>query len=67
MGIVSGYLTTQELADALGVTPRRVLQLAKDRGVESEKVGQMRLWPKSALKALKPNPPGRPPAKDSEK
>lgn len=54
------HLTTAQLADALGVSPRRVLALARSRGVESIRVGRAHLWPRSALRAMSERTPGRP-------
>lgn len=57
------YLTTQQLADTIGVSPRRVLALAKSRGVRSIRVGRSHLWPRSAVAAMKTRKPGRPRSK----
>lgn len=54
-------LTTAELAEALGVGTRRVLQIADARGLTDElsrKVGQARLWRRSAIDKLRPRPTG---------
>ncbi len=53
-------LTTREVATALGVTPRRVLAIAKARGVKGRRVGTAWLWPARAVEEMKPGPRGRP-------
>lgn len=48
-------LTTGELAAALGVTPRRVLQLASSRGVRPVRtIGRCKMWPAEASASLRP-------------
>jgi hypothetical protein len=54
-------LTTQEIALAHNVTPRRILALAKRRGVVPVRtIGRSRLWARSAMSKLKPGKVGRP-------
>jgi excisionase family DNA binding protein len=54
------HLTTAQLAEALGVSPRRVLALARSRGVASIRVGRAHLWPRSAQTAMRERTNGRP-------
>jgi excisionase family DNA binding protein len=54
-------LTTEEVAAALRVSPRRVRALAEARGVKPVRVvGRAYLWPKNAVRLLRPGKPGRP-------
>lgn len=55
------YLTTAQVAEALGVVRQRVHQLARARGIEPVMRHPVCLWPRSAVRALKPRSgPGRP-------
>lgn len=54
------YITTRDIAEAIGVSACRVRQLAADRGIASVKVGTVRLWPKASLKQFQRRGPGRP-------
>ena len=57
----AAHLTTAEVATALGVTKRRVLQIAKARGIKPHRVyGQMHVWTASQVELLRPGPTGRP-------
>jgi hypothetical protein len=61
-----GLLTTAEVAARLKVGPRRVLALAKARGVEPlMRVGRSNLWSVAQVAELRPKAHGRPPAKKS--
>lgn len=55
-------LSTVEMARIVGVSPRRLLAIAKARGVESERVprGPWRVWRKAQARLLRPGPPGNP-------
>ena len=53
--------TTQDVADKLKVTPRRVLAIAKNRGIEPiETVGCSKLWSDGQVKRMRPGPTGNP-------
>lgn len=54
------YVTTKQIAEAIGVTTCRVRQIAADRGIASVKVGATLLWPRESLKRFKRRGPGRP-------
>lgn len=53
-------LTTQDIAHRLGIQPRQVLAIAKNRDLLhlSRKVGQARLWPTNMPGKLKPGKRG---------
>lgn len=54
-------LTTAQVAEALGVSPGRVLQLARLRNVPpAMKAGGAYLWHKRSVEKLRPKPVGRP-------
>ena len=54
-------LTTAQIAQTLKVTPRRVLAIAKARGVVPlHKVGSACWWAHTATEAMKPGKVGRP-------
>ena len=60
-------LTTQDIADAIGVTRRAVLFRAKVRGIRPRMVGRSAVWTPANAKAIgkppgrpKPRPPSRP-------
>jgi len=55
-------LTTRQVAELHGVTPRRIRQIAVDRGVVAEgRIGQIPMWSRrQAERDLKPGKPGRP-------
>jgi hypothetical protein len=56
-----GLLTTAEVAARLKVGPRRVLALAKARGVEPlMRVGRSNLWSVAQVNELRPKALGRP-------
>lgn len=54
------YLTTQQVAGVLGVTPCRVRQIAEARNISSVKVGGTRLWTAQSLSKFARRPGGRP-------
>jgi excisionase family DNA binding protein len=54
------YLTTQQVAGFLGVTPCRVRQIAEARSIASVKVGGTRLWTAQSLSKFARRPGGRP-------
>jgi len=54
-------VTTAEIAQRYGVTPRRILAIAQRRGIApSVRVGRVCLWARSSVRGLKPGKPGRP-------
>lgn len=54
-------LTTAEVGELLGISRKRVSQIAIARGVEPAAVaGTSYLWRRSQLKKLQPGPSGRP-------
>lgn len=58
---VMKLLTTKQLADKIGVTPRRLLQLAGTREVNPAiVVGRNKLWRETDAAKLKPGKVGRP-------
>ena len=58
------YLTTKQLAEKLGVIPRRVLALCQHRRIEPVAVvGQAKLWPPDAAERIGERRPGKPKAK----
>lgn len=52
-------LTTKEVASKLNVTPRRVLAIARDRGI-GRKIGNSVMFHPDEIEALRPGPVGRP-------
>lgn len=55
------YLTTKQLAEKLGVIPRRALAICQHRRIEPVAVvGQAKLWPPDALERIGERRPGRP-------
>lgn len=54
------YITTKQVAEAIGVSACRVRQLAADRGIASVKMGSVLLWPRESLRRFKRRGPGRP-------
>jgi len=54
------YLTTQQVAGALGVTPCRVRQIAESRNIASIKISGIRLWTTQSLSKFARRPGGRP-------
>jgi hypothetical protein len=54
-------ITTKQLADRIGVTPVRVRQLAKARGITPAlHTAAVKLWHPNQVRLFKRNPPGRP-------
>ncbi|MCA9859150.1 MAG: type II toxin-antitoxin system HicB family antitoxin [Thermomicrobiales bacterium] len=51
--------TTQEVAEMLGVTPRRVLAIAENRGV-GRRFGRSVMFSEVDIEAMRPGPAGRP-------
>lgn len=47
-------LTTAQIATHYGVIPRRILAIAKDRGIDGTKIGRMIFWTKTQRRNLKP-------------
>lgn len=60
---MAGLLTTQETADELGVSPRRVRELITDGRLPAEKKGRDYLINEKDLKLVKNRKPGRPASK----
>ena len=56
-----GLLTTNEAAECLGVSRRRVLQLIGEGRLPTEKAGDMHLINPADLAAVRVRKPGRPP------
>lgn len=56
-------LTTNEVAEKLGVTVRRVQAMIKDGRLEAEKLGRDYLIKESSLEAVKERKSGRPKSK----
>jgi excisionase family DNA binding protein len=54
------FLTTQQVAAALGVTQRRVLALIQAGRLEASRLGRDWLIPAHALEAVRERKPGRP-------
>ena len=52
------WLTTKQLATRWGVSMRRVLQLASDRGIVGRKIGNARVWTESEADTMTPRSPG---------
>lgn len=61
MTSASGYITTNEAAEALGVSRQRVLQLIQDGRLKAEKFANVyMIWPDD-LSNIEGKPMGRPP------
>jgi excisionase family DNA binding protein len=58
---LKGYLTSQEAADRLGVTPGRIRQLIAVGRLPVERVGNTNLIKEEDLKLVAERKPGRPP------
>lgn len=54
------YLTTKQVADLLGVSPRRVRQMAEDRRIRGLLYGKVLVWDIRALARFERRPAGRP-------
>jgi len=52
--------STSEVAEAYGVTRRRINQIARARHITPQRMGSSSVWTAQQVKALKPNGPGRP-------
>lgn len=57
----SDYITTNEAADALGVTRQRVLQLIQDGRLRAEKFANVYMIRPADLSNIEEKPMGRPP------
>ncbi len=64
---MKGYLTTQEVAEKLGVSVRRVVALINSGNVPSTRVGRSHLIKESDLKFIENRKPGRPSKPKDEK
>ena len=55
-------MTTRDLADAIGVTPDRILRIARNRKIEPIRydVGVGYIWRDECELELQPGPPGNP-------
>jgi excisionase family DNA binding protein len=60
------FLTTQQVAAALGVTQRRVVALIQAGRLEASRLGRDWLIPAQALEAVRERKPGRPRQSRSE-
>ena len=58
-------LTTQEVAEILGVTRWRVNALIRDKRLKAEKFGRIWLVTPKAVESVKDRPTGRPKKKES--
>jgi hypothetical protein len=54
------HITTKQIAESIGVTPCRVLQLASSRGIKPTRIGSAYVWPREVLSKFKRRSPGRP-------
>jgi excisionase family DNA binding protein len=54
------YLTTQQVADLLRVSPRRVRQMADDRNISGVRFGKVLAWDLRDLARFERRPAGRP-------
>ena len=61
------YLTTQEAAEKLSVSVRRVNALINSGNLPSERIGRSHVIKESDLKLVKDRKPGRPPKEKSKK
>ena len=59
------YITTNEAADALGVTRQRVLQLIQDGRLKAEKFANVYMIQRANLSNIEEKPMGRPPSKSA--
>jgi len=58
---IPGYLTTDEMAGRLGVTPSRIFQLARKREVKPAMyIGRAALWHEADVERLRPGRGGWP-------
>ena len=52
------WITTKQVAYRYGICSRRVLALAKERGVVGKKIGSMRVWTTEEVYLLQPRQNG---------
>lgn len=64
---MKGYLTTQEAADKLGVSVRRVVALINSGDLPSTRIGRSHVIKETDLKLVKDRKPGRPTKPKSDK
>lgn len=64
---MKGYLTTQEVAEKLGVSVRRVVALINSGDLPSSRVGRSHVIKESDLKLVEERKPGRPSKEQSKK
>ncbi len=64
---MKGYLTTQEAAEKLGVSVRRVVALINSRNLPSTRIGRSHVIKESDLKLVANRKPGRPTKEQSKK
>lgn len=60
IGIVKGYVTTEEAAQKLGISVRRVVALINSGNLPSERIGRSHVIKESDLELVKDRKPGRP-------
>jgi DNA-binding transcriptional MerR regulator len=61
MPTTKDLITTSEISRAIGVSPQRVNQLARARGIAPARtVGNAKLWRAADLRRFERRPPGRP-------
>ena len=63
---MEGYLTTQEAAEKLGVSVRRIVALINSGDLPSSRIGRSHVIKETDLELVKDRKPGRP-AKDKTK
>lgn len=61
------YLSVTQVADELGITRQRVLQLITDSRLKAERFANVYMIPRSALDSVRDRPTGRPPKPKVEK
>ncbi len=64
---MKGYLTTQEAAEKLGVSVRRVVALINSGALPSSRIGRSHIIRESDLKLVENRKPGRPTKEQSKK
>jgi len=64
---MEGYLTTQEAAEKLGVSVRRIVALINSGDLPSSRIGRSHVIKESDLESVKDRKPGRPSKEQSKK
>jgi hypothetical protein len=60
------WLSARQAAACLGLSVRRTLKLGQDKILESEILGNIRVFEENSVKNHKPRPVGRPSRKQSD-